>query len=38
MLFVIGSALIVALTVWAIRRRHGGGLIEPAAAPVRRNP
>ena len=30
MLLVIGGALIVALVVWAIRRRHGGGLIEPA--------
>src|SRR5450631_589788 len=30
MLAVIGGALIVALGVWTIRRRHGGGLIEPA--------
>ena len=27
---VIGGALIVALAVWIIRRRHGGGAIEPA--------
>jgi membrane protein DedA with SNARE-associated domain len=38
MLFVIGGALIVALAVWAIRRRQGGGVIEPAAAPVRKKP
>jgi LPXTG-motif cell wall-anchored protein len=31
-LVVIGGALIVALAVWAFRRRHGGGAIEPAAA------
>jgi len=30
MLAVIGGALIVALAVWVIRRRHGGGAIEPA--------
>ena len=30
MLAVIGGALIVALAVWTIRRRHGGGVIEPA--------
>jgi len=35
MLAVIGGALIVALAVWVIRRRHGGGAIEPAAKPVR---
>ena len=29
---VIGGALIVALAVWTIRRRHGGGVIEPATA------
>ena len=28
---VIGGALIVALAIWTIRRRHGGGVIEPAA-------
>src|SRR3954447_12334507 len=27
---VIGGALITALTVWTIRRRNGGGVIEPA--------
>jgi membrane protein DedA with SNARE-associated domain len=27
---VIGGALIVALGVWTVRRRHGGGVIEPA--------
>jgi membrane-associated protein len=37
-LFVIGATLIIALVVWVIRRRQGGGLIEPAAAPVRKNP
>jgi membrane protein DedA with SNARE-associated domain len=30
MLAVLGGALIVALAVWTIRRRHGGGVIEPA--------
>ena len=28
--FVIGAALITWLAVWTIRRRHGGGWIEPA--------
>ena len=36
MLAVIGGALIVALAVWTIRRRHGGGVIEPATKPARR--
>jgi membrane protein DedA with SNARE-associated domain len=27
---VAGGALVVALGVWTIRRRHGGGIIEPA--------
>jgi membrane-associated protein len=36
MLAVIGGALIVALAVWIIRRRNGGGVIEPAKAPIRR--
>jgi membrane protein DedA with SNARE-associated domain len=27
---VIAGALIVALAIWTIRRRHGGGVIEPA--------
>jgi membrane-associated protein len=30
MLAVLGGALIVALAIWIIRRRHGGGVIEPA--------
>jgi membrane-associated protein len=34
-LSVLGGALIVALAVWTIRRRHGGGLIEPAKERVR---
>ena len=38
MLSVIGGALIVALVIWAIRRRRGGGIIEPAVAPVRKDP
>jgi membrane protein DedA with SNARE-associated domain len=37
MLSVIGGALIVALVVWTIRRRHGGGLIEPTAERVRKD-
>jgi membrane-associated protein len=37
MLAVIGGALVVALAVWTIRRRHGGGAIEPAVKPVRKN-
>jgi membrane-associated protein len=36
-LAVLGGALIVALAVWAIRRRHGGGVIEPAAKPVKKS-
>jgi hypothetical protein len=27
---VVGGALATALTIWKIRRRHGGGAIEPA--------
>jgi membrane protein DedA with SNARE-associated domain len=34
MLAVIGGALIISLAVWTIRRRHGGGVIEPAPNPV----
>jgi membrane protein DedA with SNARE-associated domain len=34
MLSVIGGALIVALAVWTLRRRHGGGIIETPAKPV----
>jgi membrane protein DedA with SNARE-associated domain len=37
MLVVIGGALIVALAVWAFRRRHGGGAIEPATARARKD-
>jgi len=32
MLAVLGGALMVALAVWIIRRRRGGGIIEPAKA------
>jgi membrane-associated protein len=35
MLGVLGGALIVAFGVWTIRRRHGGGAIEPAPPRVR---
>ena len=38
MLAVIGGALIVALAVWTVRRRHGGGAIEPAPKSVRKKP
>ena len=34
MLAVLGGALIIAVTIWAIRRRRGGGAIE-TAKPVR---
>jgi membrane protein DedA with SNARE-associated domain len=37
MLAVIGGALIVALAIWLIRRRHGGGAIEPATKPIRKD-
>jgi membrane-associated protein len=30
---VIGGTLIIALATWTIRRRHGGGAIEPALIP-----
>ena len=36
MLAVIGGALIFALAVWTIRRRNGGGVIEPAKEPLRK--
>jgi len=36
-LSVAGGALIVALVVWAIRRKRGGSIIEPAVAPVRKD-
>jgi membrane-associated protein len=32
---IIGGAIIIALAVWTIRRRHGGGVIEPAARRVK---
>jgi membrane protein DedA with SNARE-associated domain len=35
MLAVLGGALIVALATWTIRRRHGGGAIEPAPERIR---
>jgi membrane-associated protein len=35
-LTVLGGALVLALAVWTIRRRHGGGAIEPAKKPVRK--
>jgi membrane protein DedA with SNARE-associated domain len=34
---VIGGALILALVVWAFRRLHGGGVIEPAPAAPRKD-
>lgn len=36
MLAVIGGALIVALTTWILRRRHGGGAIEPAPKRIQK--
>jgi membrane protein DedA with SNARE-associated domain len=33
-LSVVGCALIVTLVAWTIRRRHGGGAIEPAPNPA----
>jgi hypothetical protein len=33
-LSVIGIALIVALIAWTIRRRHGGGAIQPGPNPA----
>ncbi len=38
MLSVIGGALIIALATWTIRRRHGGGAIEPATERIRKDP
>jgi membrane-associated protein len=32
---IIGGGIIVALAVWTIRRRHGGGAIEPAPQRVK---
>ena len=34
---VLGGALLLALAIWTIRRRHGGGVIEPAARPVKQS-
>lgn len=36
-LAVIGGALIVALVTWALRRRHGGRMIEPTAEQIRKD-
>jgi membrane protein DedA with SNARE-associated domain len=36
MLAVIGGALVVALATWTIRRRRGGGAIEPATERVKK--
>jgi membrane protein DedA with SNARE-associated domain len=38
MVTVMGGALIVALAVWTVRRRHGGGIIEPVTRPMLRRP
>jgi LPXTG-motif cell wall-anchored protein len=38
LLTVIGGALIGALAVWIIRRRHGEGAIKPAPKSVHKNP
>jgi membrane protein DedA with SNARE-associated domain len=35
MLTVIGGAILIALAAWTIRRRHGGGAIEPATRKPR---
>jgi membrane protein DedA with SNARE-associated domain len=35
---VIVGALVLSAVVWAIRRRHGGGAIEPATATARKDP
>jgi membrane-associated protein len=32
---IIGGAIVLALAVWTIRRRHGGGAIEPAQQRVK---
>jgi membrane-associated protein len=37
MSIVIGGALVVALAVWIIRRRHGGGVIESAPKRTRKD-
>jgi membrane protein DedA with SNARE-associated domain len=39
MLAVIGGALVLALAIWTVRRRNGGGVIEPApVAATRKDP
>ena len=35
MLAVAGGALVVALAIWTIRRRHGGKMLEPTAEQIR---
>jgi len=35
MFAVLGGALILALAIWTVRRRHGGGVIEPAPKRMR---
>jgi membrane protein DedA with SNARE-associated domain len=37
MLAVIGGAAVTAIVTWTIRRRHGGGAIEPAIERVRKD-
>jgi len=37
MLSVIGFAVVIALVTWTIRRRHGGGAIEPVVEPGRKD-
>ena len=37
MFAVTGGVLVLALAVWTIRRRHGGGVIEPAVKPVKQS-
>jgi len=37
MLAVAAGALLVALATWLIRRRHGGGMIEPTAEKIRKD-
>jgi membrane protein DedA with SNARE-associated domain len=32
---IVGGAIILALAVWTIRRRHGGGIVEPARQRVK---
>jgi membrane-associated protein len=37
MLAVIGGASVIAIVSWTIRRRHGGGIIEPAVERIRKD-